>query len=538
MRRRRYNCSTGNGAPKLRIFWTIKLVMMTQLVTRHGTRSMSTISLPQRAHSMASNMFYPSKSSHARNPSFIFNVVNRIPSRTFSVNDDKQLLTRTMVRRMRVSDLKAELERRGCIAGTTTTKMKRTELMDCLLLEISKPKNKEYEKASHRPIDNSCTTSTVGKDVNLSLPSTQPPTQNISIMPEPEMKPWVNKYCISNVKLDPTIPCEITVTAVTKTSEEGVGIGITMQECQSHTILWKAQKFYPRYRSIFEANYSGIILAVRYALQYFQLKSIHIYIPEFTIYDQLTGLFQITKPSLRALNEEITALIDEHDEQLITWKLMSKEQRTEVSLLAQDALNNKTSLNLGDVDDNNHLTIDPMDGVKSSRITATNELEHDIKYRDVIEVNNESINPSATYILRFDGGSRGNPGLAGAGMVIYDSHEREIWHGWKYLGRNMSNNLAEYTAINLGLQHAQSMGIERIRCEGDSLLIVKQLSGSYKVKSENLITIFAETQNLMKKFKSCEVKHIRRNLNKRADELANEGASKDYKCVLKYIVPI
>jgi ribonuclease HI len=528
-----------NDARMLRFVMAINLAMMTQLLQRHSSRSMSIATLTQRANTgtMSSNKLYPSNSNtlsvHTRTNFFIFRVGSRIPFRTFTSNDEKQRLTRTMVRRMRISDLKVELERRGCIIATTTTKMNRTELMDRLLIEVSKPSKEECvvvgdivainDTFTDNDKDDLTGTNNEFNDVVVSLPR----TQNISLDNDTEEESWVNKYCIRDVKLDPTIHCAITVIAATKSTQKGIGIGIIMRECKNNTIVWKAQKFYAGHRSLFEANYSGIILALRYALQFFKVTSIHMYIPEFTIYDQLSGLFQITKPSLRTLHEQIIHIVNEYDEQCIVWKLMNGEQRKEVLLLAQDALNKNESLNLGDGYDTIHLTIDPMDDFTVSLSPATNELEDDTKYEEISKLEDVTIDPSITYILRFDGGSRGNPGMAGAGMVLYDNNEREIWYGWKYLGQNMSNNLAEYTAVNLGLKHALSIGIVHIRCEGDSLLIVKQLSGFYKVKSDNLSSIFAETQKLMKKFQSCELKHIRRKDNKRADELANEGPSLD-----------
>ncbi len=87
----------------------------------------------------------------------------------------------------------------------------------------------------------------------------------------------------------------------------------------------------------------------------------------------------------------------------------------------------------------------------------------------------------------------------------------------------MSNNAAEYSALNLGLTQALSMGIQHLYCEGDSQLVVKQLNGSYKVKNANMQSYYQETQSLISQFKSCKVHHIRREFNKRADELANQG---------------
>jgi hypothetical protein len=77
-----------------------------------------------------------------------------------------------------------------------------------------------------------------------------------------------------------------------------------------------------------------------------------------------------------------------------------------------------------------------------------------------------TIDPEATYRLQFDGSARKNPtGIAGAGMVIYDSTGNEVWCGWKFLYR-MANNCAEYCALLLGLRYARSLGIRSLEVEG------------------------------------------------------------------------
>ncbi|QQS59214.1 ribonuclease HI family protein [Candidatus Peregrinibacteria bacterium] len=127
-----------------------------------------------------------------------------------------------------------------------------------------------------------------------------------------------------------------------------------------------------------------------------------------------------------------------------------------------------------------------------------------------------------TYSLFSDGGSRGNPGNAGAGFVLLDASGNEISAGKKYLGR-ATNNIAEYTALILGLQKAQEMGIFSLNCFLDSELIVRQLSGQYRVKHPDLKPLFLEVQKRAYFFKSISFLHVPRAQNKRADQLANEA---------------
>ena len=134
------------------------------------------------------------------------------------------------------------------------------------------------------------------------------------------------------------------------------------------------------------------------------------------------------------------------------------------------------------------------------------------------------LSPDETYVLRFDGGSRGNPGVAGAGMVLYDANTAsEVWCGRSYIGDSYTNNEAEYTALLDGLRGAFSMGARHIVVQGDSQLIVKQIEGEYRVKSEKLRPFYQEAIKLLGEFSSFQISHIPRADNARADELANEA---------------
>ena len=128
--------------------------------------------------------------------------------------------------------------------------------------------------------------------------------------------------------------------------------------------------------------------------------------------------------------------------------------------------------------------------------------------------------PKPEYLLQFDGCSKGNPGLAGAGAVIFN-YEKEIWGASKFVGAKTTNNEAEYSGLIMGLEKALDLGIKELAVEGDSLLVIKQMNGEFKVKSENLYTLYDVAKGLEKKFDSITFNHIYRSSNKRADELSN-----------------
>jgi ribonuclease HI len=137
-------------------------------------------------------------------------------------------------------------------------------------------------------------------------------------------------------------------------------------------------------------------------------------------------------------------------------------------------------------------------------------------------------NKAVRHLLQFDGGARGNPGLGGAGAVILsgDGEEnlKEVWSGYWYLG-TCTNNQAEYTGLIKGLQKGLEMELPSLHVEGDSELVIKQLLGSYKCKSENLIPLHEMASKLIARYPrdpgALTFNHIPRAKNGRADELSN-----------------
>ena len=134
------------------------------------------------------------------------------------------------------------------------------------------------------------------------------------------------------------------------------------------------------------------------------------------------------------------------------------------------------------------------------------------------------IKKNKMYLLKFDGCSKGNPGLSGAGAVIYKNGV-EIWSKSIFVGKNNTNNEAEYTGLVIGLEEAVNMGIELLDVEGDSLLVIKQMRGEYKVKSEKLLKLYTQAKLYEKMIKEIEYSHVYREKNIRADELSNLGLS-------------
>jgi len=130
-----------------------------------------------------------------------------------------------------------------------------------------------------------------------------------------------------------------------------------------------------------------------------------------------------------------------------------------------------------------------------------------------------------TLVIHSDGASKGNPGDAGIGVVISTPEGKVLREIAEYIG-TATNNYAEYAALIRGMQEAIDLGATSIELRTDSELLARQLAGLYKVKSPNLQPLHQEAVSLLRAFASVSISHVVRELNKRADELANEGIKK------------
>ena len=119
-----------------------------------------------------------------------------------------------------------------------------------------------------------------------------------------------------------------------------------------------------------------------------------------------------------------------------------------------------------------------------------------------------------------DGGSRGNPGPAASGAVLLDERGGVLAEVGTYLGV-ATNNVAEWTGLLTGLEAALELGVDDLAVRLDSELVVKQISGVYRVKHAGLIPLHAKAKVLLRKFSRVDVQHVRRNMNAAADALVN-----------------
>ncbi len=136
--------------------------------------------------------------------------------------------------------------------------------------------------------------------------------------------------------------------------------------------------------------------------------------------------------------------------------------------------------------------------------------------------------PFESLLMHFDGGSRGNPGPAAAGWVLYapeidtaDGTMLEVGRRGVSVGR-ATNNLAEWTGLVKGIEHALELGCRRLQIRGDSELVIKQLRGEYRVKNIDLKPLHEQAHALLAGCDKWSAEHVRRGGNAVADAIVNE----------------
>lgn len=219
----------------------------------------------------------------------------------------------------------------------------------------------------------------------------------------------------------------------------GLGVGLALYDPDTDKELWSGGMYMAGDRTLFEAEYTGVILGMEYIHQTIGIRRLLLQTSSDVIAQQIRGVFKVNKESLRLLLDK-----EREVEQKFDFFSIAEIPTTENALcieLASKALATRKSFNV-ELDENGDLNIsDPMKDLDRNPT-------EDGQWRQPDPPSfSAAIDPSRTYLLRFDGGSRGNPGIAGAGMVIYDDSGQEIWCGWRFHHEAATNNLAEYLGL-------------------------------------------------------------------------------------------
>ena len=130
---------------------------------------------------------------------------------------------------------------------------------------------------------------------------------------------------------------------------------------------------------------------------------------------------------------------------------------------------------------------------------------------------------SLRLVEHVDGGSHGNPGPAGAGVVVRtDDDGTVLYEGGIFIGR-ATNNVAEYHGLLAGLAAARRLNAGQVEIVSDSQLLVRQMTGQYRVKNAALKQLFEQARELVGQFDECSFRHIPREENTEADALSNQA---------------
>ena len=134
----------------------------------------------------------------------------------------------------------------------------------------------------------------------------------------------------------------------------------------------------------------------------------------------------------------------------------------------------------------------------------------------------DAVVPQEKVKIFADGGSRGNPGPSASGFVVLDVQDKVLVDKGVYLGIT-TNNQAEYTALKLALEECKKLGVHEVQVYMDSLLVVNQMKGIFKVKNRDLWPIHDAIQQLVKQFRHVSFQHVPREFNKLADAAVNRA---------------
>ena len=124
-------------------------------------------------------------------------------------------------------------------------------------------------------------------------------------------------------------------------------------------------------------------------------------------------------------------------------------------------------------------------------------------------------------VAHIDGGARGNPGPAAFAVIVKTPEGKVVKQISEFLGAT-TNNVAEYAGLLAALEYAVGHGAKSLKVISDSELLVRQIRGEYKVKSDGLKPLFRQAKGLIAHLESFSIAHVRREQNREADRLVNQ----------------
>lgn len=333
-----------------------------------------------------------------------------------------------------------------------------------------------------------------------------------NVIYEPFIFPQENDHSAHST-ISPKTNYLLRINGHTTTKSGGAGLGLILEDSDTNEIVWSARIYVSGDRSPIEAEYSAIIMGMDYVCNMLDVRRLTILSGNEIVVNHVQGIFNVTKSSLETLLQTIDSI--QRRLHHFAVKQIPSTENIEATAQAVKALATRKSLNINDVRWNIERK-DPIQKLERNPHKMGRWRQPDIPAQSTI------IDPSRVYRLQFDGGAA--RGHVGAGMVLYDDNGTEIWCGWHYHPEAVSNNVAEYIGLICGLRCAQSLGVSKLLVEGDSLLVVQQMTGSRQRTRERVINAFREEAcGLAKCFSQFQIRYIPRAENKRADWLANHA---------------
>jgi ribonuclease HI len=350
---------------------------------------------------------------------------------------------------------------------------------------------------------------------------------NDSPIPSSNVKNDYDGTAPTNPLLKPFRTYALQAKGVTTPQSKGSGIGLVLYDPISKVELWSSRMYVYGHRNSLEAEYTAVIMGMDYASEVLGAKRLLVESSFHAIVHQITGKYTTKTPSLRWLLHEIQRVQRKLDD-CAFYHIKSFADMIKAENLAYRALATRKSSNVVETEG---WQIHQRDPVSDRFILPRLHSNHNppVFPPDPPAAQSVEIDPSQQYLLQFDGGARSDFGIAGAGMVIYNQKEscrQEIWSGWYFHDEDVSNNTCEYVALLFGLKCALSMDIRKIVVEGDSLLVVRQMNGDYWTREESLMVLRDKAREAANAFEECEIRHIPRARNRRADWLAGHAMDK------------
>eukprot|EP01025_Chloroclados_australasicus_P069538 TRINITY_DN9830_c0_g1_i3.p1 TRINITY_DN9830_c0_g1~~TRINITY_DN9830_c0_g1_i3.p1 ORF type:complete len:527 (-),score=45.44 TRINITY_DN9830_c0_g1_i3:667-2247(-) len=364
-----------------------------------------------------------------------------------------------------------------------------------------------------------------------------------SFATQAEAEEFMNQHGGDGVK-EQDLPANTVVVqfdGASKGNPGAAGCGAAIEHLSTNTILIQGYRFAGDRQTNNQAEFKSLVLGLEMAQQ-IGAQNIIIQGDSELLIKGLKKQYQIKQAGLIPILNQIERMNKDFNVKII--KHVKREFNTLADKLSNDAIDQRGELIQRFFDQEElkqeYGMIEPQKHIKPQPESASAINQEQVQTLEAKQGNSKG-NSSAsmglkrkltetqdadsrTVVIQFDGGSRGNPGVAGSGAaVLHMQTEQVLIQGHKFMGFKRTNNEAEFSSLIFGLQLADKIGATKIIIQGDSELAIKGLKNQYKIQKQNLVPLFDEIKRQISKFEIVEIRHVRRELNMLADKLSNDA---------------